>query len=97
MLNCKDMTKLISDSLEHQVPFRRRMEMRLHIMMCTLCRNFRENAMLLRKVARSSPDIASSDTESPSRVGENQPEASIKLSPAAKRRIIAALEDSPRK
>ncbi len=39
--------------------------MRLHIMMCGLCRRFRENSVLLRSVARSSPENVASENESP--------------------------------
>ena len=49
MLNCKDMTKLISDSLERKMSFRQRMELWLHIMMCGMCRRFRSNIIELRK------------------------------------------------
>jgi len=54
MLNCKDMTKLISDSLERKISFRQRMELRLHIMMCGMCRRFRTNIIELRKRVRGS-------------------------------------------
>lgn len=49
MLNCKDMTKLISDSLERKISVRQRMELWLHIMMCGMCRRFRSNIIELRK------------------------------------------------
>ncbi len=99
MLNCKDMTKLISDSLEQRVSLRRWMEMRLHIMICRLCRAFRENSVLLRKMARSSPDSAVPDAENASHADENKLTglASSELSPAAKRRMLAVLNQSRRK
>ncbi len=54
MLNCKDMTKLISDSLEGKLSVRQRMELWLHIMMCGMCRRFRSNIIELRKRVRES-------------------------------------------
>lgn len=54
MLNCKDMTKLISDSLEGKISVRQRMELWLHIMMCGMCRRFRSNIIELRKRVRGS-------------------------------------------
>ena len=52
MLNCKDMTKLISDSLERKITLRERMELWMHIMMCGMCRRFRSNALALRRRVR---------------------------------------------
>jgi hypothetical protein len=57
MLNCKDMTKLISDSLEEEISVRQRMELWLHLMMCGMCRRFRSNIIELRKRVRGSKDL----------------------------------------
>ncbi len=72
MLNCKDMTKLISDSLEGKVSVRQRMELWLHgalvawssgcmvlwlHMMCGICWQFRSNILELRKRVRGSRDL----------------------------------------
>lgn len=54
MLNCKDITKLISDSLEGNISVRQRMELWLHITMCDMCRRFRSNIFELRKRVRGS-------------------------------------------
>jgi hypothetical protein len=48
------MTKLISDSLERRISVRQRVELSLHIMMCSLCRRFRTNIIELRKRVRGS-------------------------------------------
>ncbi len=50
MLNCKGMTKLISDSLDRKITLRQKMELWLHIMMCRFCRRFRSNAITLKKL-----------------------------------------------
>lgn len=57
MLNCKDMTKLISDSMERKISVRQRMELWLHIMMCGMCRRFRSNIIELRKRVRGSKSL----------------------------------------
>lgn len=76
MLNCKDMTKLISDSLERKMSFRQRMELWLHIMMCGMCRRFRSNIIELRKRVRGSKALL------------DQAEATASpMSPAAKARL----------
>lgn len=53
MLNCKEMTKVISQSLDGKISFSRRMEMWMHVAMCGLCRRFRGNALALSKLVRS--------------------------------------------
>lgn len=54
MLSCREMTKLISDSLESKLSIRQRMELWFHIMMCGMCRRFRANIIELRKRLRGS-------------------------------------------
>ncbi len=77
MMNCRDMTKLISDSMERPISWRQRMELWMHTMMCGLCRAFRANIVTLRKLARQIGD----DT------GESDP-----LSPNAKERVRSAMK-----
>lgn len=61
MLNCKDMTKLISESLDRKISLFQRMELWMHIMMCSMCRRFRSNALALRRQIRAAktPDEGS--------------------------------------
>ena len=41
MLSCKEITQLASDSLEKKkLSFRKRMELKMHLMMCGLCSRF---------------------------------------------------------
>lgn len=50
MLSCKEVSKLVSDSLEEQLPFRKRIGVRMHLMMCTMCRAYRKQLLLLRQI-----------------------------------------------
>lgn len=50
MMTCKDISKQVSDSLDRELPLRLRMEMRIHLMMCGLCRNYRKQVLLMRKI-----------------------------------------------
>jgi len=81
MLNCKDMTKLISDSLERKISFRQHMELWLHIMMCGMCRRFRSNIIELRKRVRGSKTL-----------WDRQETTSTPMLPAAKSRLEAAIK-----
>ena len=52
MLNCRDMTRLISDSMEQRISVRQRIEIWMHVLMCGLCRRFRADAISLRRRLR---------------------------------------------
>ena len=53
MLTCKEVSKLVSESLEHQLPFRQRMGVQLHLMMCSMCRTYQRQTLQLRNAMRT--------------------------------------------
>lgn len=55
MLNCKQNTELISQSLDRTVTFREKMAIRFHLMMCRGCQNFEKQVAFIRKAARELP------------------------------------------
>lgn len=86
MLNCKDMTKLISDSMDAKITLRQRMELWGHILMCGLCRRFHSNALVIRKRVREC------DTPPTDKVAGAEPEEAS-LSAEARKRIAAAMKE----
>lgn len=48
MLNCSEVTHLCSESQERQLSFKENMSLKMHTMMCSGCRNFREQMHTLR-------------------------------------------------
>ena len=50
MLTCKEVSHLVSESLDHRLPLRQRMGVRLHLMMCGMCRAYRDQILLLRRI-----------------------------------------------
>ena len=70
MLTCKDVSKLVSESLEHDLPFRQRIGVRFHLMMCSLCRKYQRQTLLLRELFHR---MARSEEDQPSR--QHLPEA----------------------
>lgn len=52
MLNCKDISKLVSESLEKDLPFRTRMAVNMHLMMCSMCRSYKKQTLVLREAVR---------------------------------------------
>ncbi|MGM0594769.1 MAG: zf-HC2 domain-containing protein [Pseudomonadota bacterium] len=49
MLTCKHATKLISRQQDGPVPLHKRVALRLHLMMCSGCRNYRRQIRFLRR------------------------------------------------
>ena len=48
MLNCNEVTKLCSDELERPLGLRERMALKMHLMMCKGCSNYRTQMSALR-------------------------------------------------
>lgn len=48
MLTCKDISKLISESFDRELPLRERMGIKFHLMMCSLCRTYNRQMLALR-------------------------------------------------
>ena len=84
MHSCKEVSRLVSESLDRDLSFRQRSSMRLHLLMCSMCSRFRRQMLFLRKAARSFGEASKND-ELP---------ASVQLSPEARTRIKQALKDN---
>ena len=52
MLNCRDATKLISESLDRKTTFAEKMSLWLHVILCAFCRRFRTNTVAIQKMVR---------------------------------------------
>ena len=52
MLSCKDVTKLVSESMDRSLPFGKRIGVRLHILICTFCARYERQLILIRETAR---------------------------------------------
>lgn len=55
MRSCREMTRLISESLDRKLTFRERLELRFHVLMCGVCRRFRSNVLAIRRKLRAIP------------------------------------------
>ena len=56
MLNCEQVTRLLSEAQERKLTLTERMPLKMHVMMCSGCRNFGEQMGMLRHVARAYAD-----------------------------------------
>jgi hypothetical protein len=53
MLNCHEVTRLVSASQERPLALRERLSLKVHLMMCDGCRNFQEQIPFLRNTMRA--------------------------------------------
>lgn len=51
MAKCREVSMLISKALDTQLPWRARLAVRLHLLICGACRNFQTQSRLLRRFA----------------------------------------------
>jgi len=53
MLTCKQASQLISQSLDHPLSWVQRLQLRLHLLICTPCTRFRQQLDLLRRALQN--------------------------------------------
>ncbi|NOR26237.1 MAG: zf-HC2 domain-containing protein [Desulforhopalus sp.] len=53
MFNCRDVSRLVSESMDRELSFTKRMGVRFHLMMCRHCAGFRHQLARIRKIIRS--------------------------------------------
>jgi hypothetical protein len=52
MMNCKQATRLMSEELDRGLTWRERIALKMHVMMCAGCTNFRKQMAFLRRASR---------------------------------------------
>ena len=52
MLNCKQASELMSQSMDSKLPFSQKMALKFHLIICHGCSNFLKQIYFLRKAAR---------------------------------------------
>jgi len=52
MLVCRDVTRLISESMDHSLPLGKRIGVRIHLLMCTFCARYERQLVLIRETVR---------------------------------------------
>ena len=57
MLTCKDVSELVSLSLDRPLGPIERLRLQLHLRACEACRNFRNQMIFLRKCVRNHPSL----------------------------------------
>ncbi|MGZ8463667.1 MAG: anti-sigma factor family protein [Candidatus Deferrimicrobiaceae bacterium] len=52
MLSCKDVTRLLSESMDHSLPIGRRVGVRFHLLICKFCARYERQLLLIRETVR---------------------------------------------
>lgn len=52
MLSCKEVTQLVSESLDRDLRVYQRMSMRMHLLMCKFCSRYRKQLFILHDALR---------------------------------------------
>jgi len=81
MFNCRKVTRMVSDSLDHKLPLYQRFGIRIHLMMCKFCSRYRDQLLLMRKIIGPKMDKKETDL-------------SIKLSSKARERIKRLMQNN---
>ena len=52
MHNCKEVTRMVSESMDRKLPLHQRMGIRVHLLMCKFCSRYRKQLLILREAMR---------------------------------------------
>ncbi|MEK7322823.1 MAG: zf-HC2 domain-containing protein [Pseudomonadota bacterium] len=56
MVSCKEVSQLVSRSLDHPLPISERLVVHMHLMVCKLCSRYRRQLHFLQRAARRLPE-----------------------------------------
>ncbi len=79
-LSCRDVSALASENLDHDLPFFKRLKLKLHLAICGACKNYQTQLEILKRMCASMGEEDSSVKQD------------ISLSSPAKEKIKKALK-----
>ena len=82
MFKCKEVTRLVSESLDRKLPLYQRIGIRIHLLMCEFCSRFKKQLLFLHETIRLHVERGK-DTE-----------LSAKLQPEARERISKSIQNN---
>ncbi|MBN1674569.1 MAG: zf-HC2 domain-containing protein [Kiritimatiellae bacterium] len=81
MLSCKDVTRLVSEALDRDLPLHQRLGVRLHFLFCRVCALYKRQLLILRDLIRRA-------------VARFESSAPVSLPPDARERIRQSIRES---
>lgn len=82
--DCKEVTQMVSESLDHRLPFYRRFLIRMHLYMCKYCFRFDKQLHFIRNISRDQ------------KLQDSTLDQSVSLPPEAYERIKQSIKSTPR-
>jgi len=70
MLNCRDLTRLVSESFHRKLTISERMNVWMHTSMCGLCRKFRRLQIRIQSTARRAKPAAGKSGQQTARLSK---------------------------
>lgn len=86
MLNCRQVTRLVSQSMDAKLPWHQRLAMRVHLLYCVWCRRYAAQVQFLRK---ATGELAAEAMDM------SAPTLSVEAKQRMHKRLQAALETPP--
>jgi len=86
MLNCRQVTRLVSKSMDARLPWHQRLAIRFHLLYCVWCRRYAAQIQFLRKATKA---LAVESTE------ESTPKLSVEAKEQMRNRLEKALKTPP--
>ena len=80
MFKCKEVSRVVSDSLDRKLPLHHRVMIRIHLAMCKYCARFKRQILLIREACRRPEALPEA------------PDSAAVLSQEARQRIISVVK-----
>ncbi len=52
MYSCRQASRIVSEAMERKLTMKERINLRIHLFVCDMCRNFKQNVHLLERTLR---------------------------------------------
>jgi hypothetical protein len=62
---CREMVRILSQSMDEQLPLMMRIKKRLHFLICCWCQRYEEQLRYMRKASRKFPEHADEASDAP--------------------------------
>jgi hypothetical protein len=83
MLNCRQVTRLVSQSMDARLPWHQRLAIRFHLLYCVWCRRYATQIQFLRKATKGLA-LRATEASTPKLTGEAKEQMRKRLEEALK-------------